>query len=288
MLFLFLGLGAVISLAYAYDALRTRRRAPCTLHLRELKENVASLNDFCGDAFAREYNELHVALSQVIDYAVMKLLDQEVPILAQQEHGHAKMNHASMESSRKQGGSLFRWGWLLAFADLLLLRCGRPLSCLLCGAFESGAHTMWGLHSRLDPSFLTSCNAFHMMEECEHGVITTETLKKRTTLIDRTVTFPLAILVIIIVYLAPPIVLLISQPSLLHHRRTYPQLAYYLELGALSVVEQTLVMFVHWILPIPFSERHRSNRYNGFISLCRDRGLKYVVTKKEELSWSTY
>jgi hypothetical protein len=235
---------------YLYDNgyLRTLRQVPITLTLRKLKVRGDSMKggETNPNIFASEFNQLFIFVTATLDFGVMKWLDDKVPLLVEQEHGHAKMHN---EATRKMHAS--RFVPLDKVFDVLTLRSGRAIGSCMCLGFETISSIFFYTitASPFMPDYACDIMLFHFYEEVEHGVVTVNSFRPRTRFATRMLCLPVLLILIVAFVLAPIVTLVAAKPGVLLSVHTYIDLGVYLAVMLPGIVVGQAFLIAHYLPP---------------------------------------
>lgn len=264
-----------------------RKLVSRTLLLREITSSPETMVTLKGqehkNPFTAEFVVLFEFLSNVLDYAVMKYVGTDVAILSRQEGKHAVLHLAAMKHRKNDGEGAVRWKWFVSLADLLCLRCGRALGLVLVTHIEAAAWAWFfiPLYLPFVKTGLPNLFVYHGMEEVEHGALTVHSLRKQTNVLYSLLTFPVVVIVHIVLLLCPPISTLIMRPSLLLSPQTYLDLInYYLAFGV-SFIATFIGQLVYCVLP--FNENQALFQYmqKFYDNEMKARGITFKVVDQE-------
>jgi hypothetical protein len=233
--------------------------------------------------FTAEFVVLFEYISNILDYAVMKYVADDVRILSKQEGKHAVLHIAAMKQRKSDGEPATRWKWLLFLSDLLMLRCGRALGVVLVTHIEAAAWAWFFI-----PLYLPCVNAglpnlfvFHGMEEVEHGALTVQSLRKQTNPVFSLITFPIVVIVHFVLLLCPPIATIILHPQLLLKPKSYLDLLnYYIAFG-ISFVTTFIAQIVYCVLPFHESQTLYNIMHQVFHKEIKVRGIQFNIVENE-------
>jgi len=257
------------------------------LYLREITSPPSSMVTLSGqehkNVFIAEFIVLFEYISNILDYAVMKYVGEDVKILSKQEGKHAVLHIAAMKQRKTEGEHATRWKWFLWLADFLLLRCGRALGISLVTHIEAAAWAWFFLPLYLPfvKTGLPNLFVFHGMEEVEHGALTVQSLRKQTNPIFSLITFPLIVIVHIVLLLSPPISAIIMHPGLLLSPASYIDLLnYYLAFG-ISFIGTVIGQLVYCVLPFQENQNLYKFMHNVYHSEMKARDITFKVVDQE-------
>lgn len=254
------------------------------LKIRKLKQTGAEMeqkNKKFENPWKDEDNKFGIHVADHIDYAVMKYIGDDVPHVVEQEYQHAKMHHAA-QADAKQEKEHMEWlvktEPILNFYRKIFLRRGDRFGTLLCGMAE--AANIYGLFLQsLCASATGNVMSFHLFEECEHASVTVQSLKKKTTAIERVLLFPFWMALYFLLLLAMPVKLL-EEPSLLLKPMTYVYFLSAMFTASVAVVGMQVSVFVHWVLPVPVPQSLVTMAKGYFREQCETGGVEWEVTKQ--------
>lgn len=250
-----------------------------TLYLREVKSPVQKLQETggLGNPFCAEFLLVVDDLAHVLDLAVMKYVDSDVPMLALQERQHSKLHRMCEDANAaKNGGD--RWAWLRRIAELLLLR-NRTLGVSLAGHLEAGAWVWFALPLTLPfcKGFASNLFLFHGMEEMEHGALTLNSLQRQSGPLLAVATLPFVVAGYFVFFLAPPIVRAVAEPSLLALPSTYGHLANYYATFLPTYIMTVWISLPRWILRWSEDQGEYEARVNLFKELLSERKFEFRI-----------
>jgi len=277
----------VVMLNVLITKLVSRKPNSRILYLREITSPPNSMVTISGqehkNVFTAEFVVLFEYISNILDYAVMKYVGEDVRILSKQEGKHAILHIAAMKHRKNDGESATRWRWFLWLADFLMLRCGRTLGLSLVTHIEAAAWAWFFLPLYLPfvKIGLPNLFVFHGMEEVEHGALTVQALRKQTNPVFSLVTFPLVVIVHIVLLLCPPISAIVMHPGLLLSPRSYVDLLnYYLAFG-LSFIGTFIGQVVYCLLPFNESQVLYEYMSRFFQTEIKKRDITFNIVEQE-------
>lgn len=148
----------------------------------------------------------------------------------------------------------------------------------MCGMIEAG--NSYGLFAPAVTGWAPGNVAnFHLFEEAEHAAVTVQSLKQKTTAIERFIAFPF-FLAIFLPMVPLLYVKLLQQPSLLLKWQTYFQVVQTTVKATLGLIGVYLAVFMHWVLPIPFPQSIFDVAHGYFHLLCVRGGVEWDVTSQ--------
>lgn len=235
--------------------------------------------------FLREYLLVVDVIAPKLDFSVMKALQREIPLLTKQEHLHAKMhNQAQAERRRRQEqADMKRWAWFISLADLFLLRLGKEICGTTAGFIEVSAPTWMFLSMSLpwNKGFANNEYVFHSMEELEHGELTTQFLRTKVHPLSSLLLLPVVVVVFGILFLAPPVMVLVCQPlQFFKLKNVGPLIRYYATFVPVFLATVLVVVFC-WVLPFRMDDGVHRYMYNYFLGVVEDRGIEFDIVDKE-------
>lgn len=255
-----------------------------TLCLRKRKEDGGEMlkTQAKKDPFRDDEDKVILHLSDHIDYAVMKYVGDDVPMIVEQEYGHATMHHEAQKVELEEEENQ---KWLeknhaqLNFFRKMILRRGERLGRLMCGVWEaSNLHgMMFQAMCGLSPGKIAR---FHFFEEVEHAAVTVQRLKQDTTAFERFLFFPLVcgmMLPAVPTAILPPIA---RDPSLLLKLETYPQMLAHTVKSIGGTFGFLLSVLLHYVLPFPIPQSLHDMTHAHFERMCKEAGIEWEVTKK--------
>jgi len=212
----------------------------------------------------------------------MKYVGDEVPMIVEQEYGHATMHHEAQKVEQEDEENQ---KWLeknhnqINFLRKMILRRGERFGRLIAGIWEAG-----NLHGLLFQAMCGcspgKCFLFHIFEEAEHAAVTVQCLKQNTTALERFLLFPLAVgmnLPAIFHAILPP---LFKTPSLLLKAETYPQMLWHSIKVVFTMFGMYMSLLLHWVLPIPIPQALHEMTHAHLERKCKEAGIEWKVTKK--------
>lgn len=205
---------------YLYERKERQVRLTC----RTLKNKVDNTNR-SGNRFVKEFDELFLYITDVLDFVACKYIDSKaLPLLVQQEYNHARMHSANKIKH------VLRFEPIRYAFDLLLLRAGKPIGLGLGCAIEIGTsafiHTM--LNQSVIPNVCSNATLFHLMEEVEHSCLTAGHLRPQVSWYMRLLLTPLVSSMVLGYCFGPVVTRLVAHPAEWFDWRTYQELAVYL------------------------------------------------------------
>ena len=232
-----------------------------------------------NNVFLDEVNLLADLVIPKGDFCVMKIASGDLPILVQQERLHAKMHNEGKAERRRLEQGMTHWGWFVSLADYFLLRAGPEIGAACAGFVESTAG-VWMYLQTVMPftrGFVSNECAYHILEELEHGALTTQYLRTKVGILTPLLTFPIGFAVYFIYFLLPPVMVILTRPSVLTKPRTYVDfvLYYCTFLPVFVATIYSCIMF--WVLPFSHNDEQVEARYQYFLQLVKERGIEYDV-----------
>jgi len=235
------------------------------------------------NVYVTEFNTLFEFLSNTLDYAVMKYVGDNIKILSKQEEKHAVLHLQAKKQRKNEGETASRYNWFFWLADYLLLRCGPQLGIPLCLHIESAAWA-WFYYPLMLPFVsknLTNLFVFHGMEEIEHGALTVQLLRSKTSLLVSFLTFPIVLIVHIVLLLSPPIVLLIQHPYFIFNlKNNIDFVKYYLAFIPAFIIS-TYGQILHCLLPIQENDTIYNNMSEFYKQELKNRGIEFKICNQE-------
>jgi hypothetical protein len=287
LIFIVLFVVIVIILNVIIVAATPRTPTKRVLQLREITSPASSMvvgqDDIHKNVFVAEFVVLFEYISNILDYSVMKYVGEDVSILSRQEGKHAVLHIAAMKHRKLQGEHATRWKWFLWLADLLLLRCGRALGVSLVTHIEAAAWSwfFFPIYLPFVKNGLPNLFVFHGMEEVEHGALTVQSLRKQTNVVFSLLTFPIVIIVHIVLLLCPPISAIMMNPKLLLLPQTYLNLInYYLAFGP-GFIGSTIGQIVYCLLPFHESQFLFQLMHKIYEGEIKARGITFKVVDQD-------
>lgn len=252
-----------------------------TLYLRKLALPGGGLlgGSEVTNAFTEEFNlVLDIALP-AMDCCVMRAIDKEMPILSQQECLHAKMHREALRERtlRKEPGA--RWDWLGTLAHVMLNRAGQQFAIGCVGHVEATSGIFLYVAAKLPflPGFFNDAVMYHVMEELEHGPLTTASLRQKVHPLVPLLAFPFMALFFVALFLLPPVGLLLAKPWLLLRPRTYTELVLYYLTFVPTWVVTVAACIAFWVLPFKESAASHAKHYAFFRHEVERRGIAFEV-----------
>jgi len=190
---------------------------------------------------------------------------------------------AAMKQRKGEGDPAVRWKWFTWLADLLLLRCGRTLGVSLALHIEAAAWA-WFYYTVSLPfvsGSLPNLFVFHGMEEVEHGALTVQQLRKQTSIFLSLLTFPIVVVVHVVLLLSPPVSALILRPGLLLNPRIYVDLFNYYMAFGVGFLMSTYGQIMYCLLPLQESQTMYTKMHKYFLEEIKARGIKFDVIAQE-------
>jgi len=254
-----------------------------TLYLRKLKETGAELtarDEEHENPWRKVEDTFALHFSDLVDYAVMKYVGKDVPLIVEQEYRHATMHHSAKteikdeeEVKRAKDSSN-----LINFLRKFLLRRGDRLGTLWCGAIE--AANMYGLFLNcLVNNGRMNIVKFHLFEEAEHASVTVNNLKRKTTSLERFLFFPQHVGMTMMMTLGVfgPI---FENPKMLMQPKYYPMIAYETVKGVLLPIANVLAVFLHYVLPVPSIHTVYKMVWLSMRNDCEEAGIEWEIEGK--------
>jgi len=112
------------------------------LYLREISDPSTMLtlpSQAHENVFAEEFMLLFEYAALDLDYAVMKHVANDVPMLSKQEQKHAVLHHSAIKLRKSNGEHASFWRITLKILQILLLRSGRMIGAALAAHLEAGS-----------------------------------------------------------------------------------------------------------------------------------------------------
>jgi len=157
---------------------KTKRK----IRLRKVLCDPSKLAEYeTHNAFLSEMNKVGDLGIIPIDYAVMKYVGQQVPLVVQQEYNHATNNLKTKKEYAKKD-SMRRWSWWFFLQDLIFLRTPAKLAIGLCMQVETQSPVFLAGMVKAFNGQLSNMLIYHALEECEHAAVTVHNLRKQTDL----------------------------------------------------------------------------------------------------------
>jgi len=291
------GCAAASVLSVLYPSVKALSRktesTSITLTLRKLHKSGAEMlggGTVGSNVFADEYNDLFLAITEVLDFAVMRYV-KDCPILIEQEYGHAKMHHQGIKEAKTHDDHLKRFGPLKVLFRLLFLRLGPAVGSTLSCAIET-------LSSRTFHSmavFPYACKGsetdlvlYHYFEEMEHGALTVQSLKRKSSIFLRLALFPVMCLLTLVFFVIGPIVTKLASDPLLFIRRPlaiFHLPPFLLKFGYGNLVSWYEIIAV-WISPWAKEDMPQYKIQNAqVLELLKAREVGFDIVKTEDYSY---
>eukprot|EP00389_Voromonas_pontica_P005175 GDKH01007731.1.p1 GENE.GDKH01007731.1~~GDKH01007731.1.p1 ORF type:complete len:274 (-),score=48.97 GDKH01007731.1:164-985(-) len=256
-----------------------------TLYLRDVTTDFGDLINVPSYAspFEQEMMAVFDFVAHVVDYAVMKYIDKEVPFLVKQEHLHAKLHHAGQKQHKQNGNMMKRWKWFVMAVDCLMLRCGPAIGVNITGHVEAATPSLFCMidsHCQ-DQNFSSGLFLFHGFEELEHAALTIAALRAKTSVLWAIAIFPFFFLAMFVLVLMPPVVLILAKPSVLFRVRAPLELVRYYSLMVPIFLRTLYDSVTHWVCAIPESQSLWKARYESLEATVRARGIEWTVRGSE-------
>jgi len=304
MLFIF-ALAAIIVVALNVIIPPFTRRAPIrrTLYVREItsppsliEENKISDDDGASsdssskainnNPFAAEFIVMFEYTAIIVDYAVMKYVGEDVRILTKQETKHALLHLAAIKQHKAKGEQATRWRWFVWLADFSFLRLGRAFGTSITLHIEASA---WGwMYIPMALPFLkgslSNLFVFHGMEEAEHGALTVQSLRKQTYPLVSLLTFPVVIVLHLMFLFLPPLVAIITRPSLLLLPRSYLDFVSYLLAFIPAFIGSTYGQIAYCLFPFRQNETFYNKMYDDYQAELKERKIAFNIVDQETYS----
>jgi len=282
--------GLVVILLECVRYLLGIKREPSrrTLKLRKVKnvtgEFLAS-GLTSSNPFLREEGLRFHVLADKIDYSVMKLIQADVPILAAQEHQHAKFHHMACKNT--DGTDFITLRWVAKVHDVLFLRTPKWMMAGFCFMFESMSTLAAYAFAVLpwNKSSLTNLQIFHWFEEVEHATVTCHYLRELCPFYVRFACmflFGMLMEVALVIPLTMPLYAVYCNPKIVFKPRTYliDLPLYYFQI---CLVEYVVLpwMMVHFMCAIPHYDFFTNFVYEFFENLCEERGFEFEILEEQ-------
>jgi len=157
---------------------KTKRK----IRLRKVLCDPSKLAEYkTQNSFLDELNKVGDHAATPIDYAVMKYVGEEVPLVVKQEYNHATNNLKTIKEYAKED-SLRRWSWWFFLQDLIFLRTPVKTAIGLCMHVETQSPVILAAMIKAFDRQLSNMLIYHALEECEHAAVTVHNLRKQTNL----------------------------------------------------------------------------------------------------------
>lgn len=258
---------------------RIGERFPCKsfagAHVVETKnENV----------FVHEYNLLFDEIAHLVDTGVPRRVGRDVPAIVKQENLHAVLHNVGRdERLHETEDPLVRWQWLIFIGRIVLHRLG-PLSIATLSMLEASSLPIFWF-----PFFLPFIRnsmapviAFHGIEEIEHGVVTSYHLRQKLGSMEffwGLLAYPGTVIFSINLFLLPPVVLLLSRPSLLFRLQTYPDLILYYMTMIPTFVCTILLALLYSCLGIPEVQWLQNYAVKFMKDYTKSKGVSFEIVE---------
>lgn len=266
-----------------------RKPATYTLKMKKLKNlsgEFLQAGATWDNAIGKEHNFLAVNMADIIDYSVMKLVSDDVQILSDQEHQHAKLHH--MQEKVSQSFSVPEMKWVRYFFDKLFLRLPRALRAAVTLFIESiSPLASWLLLvNPVSKGMLDNLMVFHMFEEIEHAPVTCHHLKEECPFFLRVIgllLFAFASEAIMFVGEFAKIPLAIyHQPSLIFRPKFWlidiP--VFYINLSVQIYLFMPYLL-VHYVFAVPHFEWMQRKFLADAEAIVKERGFEWDVVREE-------
>lgn len=258
-----------------------------TLRLRNLKETGAELRgkDNNSNPFVDEENKVFLHIGDFIDYAVMKYVGKEVPIIVEQEYLHAKLHHSAQASEPLEDEEHQKWLEknipVFNLMRKLALRRGERIGTIFCGMLEASNINSLLLQCTLGfPA--GNVMKYHLFEECEHAAVTVQTLKRKTYAIERFLALPFFVAMFSLSLIDMTKVVL-NEPSLLLKPATWYQLPMHMLKVIFALVGILTSVLLFWVLPVPFPQSLHDMTFLYLKNKCQKAGIEWEVQKEVEV-----
>lgn len=256
-----------------------------TLKMRKLTKTGGEMykTSEVDNPFWEEEDRGFLHIGDHIDYAVMKYVGDDVPMIVEQEYQHAQLHHESQaqkleDDAKAYEETLKEQGAMLNGLRKMLLRRTQRFGILMCGMIEA-SNTYGLLFTALLGFRPGTLFSFHVFEEAEHAAVTVQNLKKKTTAFERVLFFPLFCAFMLPQLVMFPI-LFAKKPALLLRPKTYLEFPEYTMFKVLGLVGSITSVFLHWVLPVPQPAALHYAVHSVLEKRVRDCGLDWEIEKE--------
>lgn len=283
-------IGLVIALLEGLRNLIGAKRQPNRrkLQMRKLKnitgEFLAKGATHSNPLF-KEDNFRFFVMADKIDFAVMKLVSTDVPLLAAQEHQHAKLHHLTTKVTPET--NYFTTKWVEKVFDAVYLRTPTWIMAGFCLLFESMTPiALWfGAVNPLSKGMYSNLMVFHGFEEIEHATVTVHYLKELCPFPARVVLMVLFGFIFELALVIPLFVIpctMYTNPEIIYKPRTYlidiP--TYFIEQMIAQYVTMPWIV-VHFLFAIPHYDFLITHFKKTFEVMMKERGFEWEVTEEK-------
>lgn len=263
-----------------------------TLRMKKLKNITGEFlhsGSTWDNALNKEHNFIFLNMGDIIDYSVMKLVSDDVQILTDQEHQHAKLHHIAAkvdEQSNEPHIKWFRYCW-----DKMFLRLPRCLRASITLAVESMSPLMcWiGFVNPISKGQYNNLFAFHAFEEIEHAAVTCHRLKEECPFVLRVVGMMLFAFmgeatVLIGEYVKIPLAIYRRPELILRPKFWLVDIpVFYINFSLLTLFLIPYMM-VHYVFAIPHFEWMNKKFLADAEAFVKERGFEWDIVSTEEFT----
>jgi predicted metal-dependent hydrolase len=263
------------------------------LKLRKLKQNGGDmLKPGNENSIANEFNKFLLYTVEFLDMAVMKYIDDDCPILHRQEAAHAKLHREGIAVENEAEKVPITIIVIRKVLETLMLRLGRPFGCACALGVEEVISEVFNYIDILSnniprmKNFQSKLILFHIFEEIEHGPLTVQSLKKKTTLFMRLLAFLPLCVIYILLFISPPILAVLTSPFILLKRNPittvldiWQYYAVMVPVTLFSIFRLVSVYLSPWARP---SQADHLRMQKHFQERVTQEGIEYEIVETEK------
>lgn len=184
---------------------------------------------------------------------------------------------------------LVRWGF-----DVLLLRLGAAVGT--AGSLAVETLTGMGFYHASSLAHLVGAQdhennltLFHQFEEMEHGALTVQALKKRTSFLLHLLLLPVVMIVVSLFYFTPMITAILANPRerlLVAPKKTLVDFCQYTFVALIGWGTMMWLLVAYWLSPVAVEpyESHHAKYYEYFKKRVEARKISYDIVEKADYS----
>lgn len=259
---------------------RTLKMRKLTKDGGEMRKQDAKLEN----PFYNDEDDIMLHLGDHIDYAVMKYVGDDVPMIVEQEYQHAQLHHEGQKQKLEDEEKAYEdflkeQGSFLNGIRKAMLRRSRRYGIQICGMVE--ASNAYGLlFNALSGITMGTLFQFHVFEEAEHAAVTVQNLKSKTTAIERILAFPLYCAMILPGTVIGTPLTFLRKPKLLLRPKTYLEFPLFYLQKIVFAFLSCLSVLLHWVLPVPHFPSLNYVVHTVLEKRVRDLGLDWEIEKE--------
>jgi len=258
-----------------------------TLKMRKVKNATGeflSAGMSNTNPFLREEAIRFFVFGDKIDYSVMKLLQNDVPLLAAQEHQHAKFHHLGCKELEESDFISVRW--VSKVFDFLFLRTPKWMMAGFCFVIESMSPLQAYVAAVLpwNQAGISNLGVFHSFEEVEHATVTCHYLRELCPFYVRLICaflFGIFMQLAMVIPLTMPFFAAYTNPRIILKPRTYliDLPLFYFHLCVTEYIAIPWVV-VHFLFAIPHYDFVIDHFHAFFAKMMVERGFEWEVTEE--------